>query len=204
MKLCIFTSEYEGNTPSLALLRESCARVGVTLHTYGQGPWPGWLAGKTRDGIAFLESVAGDFTHAMWVDGFDSLVLAPPQIIERTYEGLTDRVIVASELNCWPLSELSEQFPVREGKRFVNAGGYMGPIPLLIQEMQKVIGCCGPHENDQYGWSLRYLEAWPRIQLDTKSLLWRSMSDPDDGGPSCVRHWNGQVPGREEFWRKYA
>ena len=204
MKLCVFTSEYEGNAPSLALLRESCYRAGVTLHTYGNGPWPGWLAGKTRDGIAFLQSLSGDFTHAMWVDGFDSLVLAPASTIMATYSTITDGVIVAAEANCWPDSELSEEFPPTQGKRFVNAGGYMGPIPLLIEEMQKVMGCCGASENDQAGWSVRYLEAWPRIQLDKDSWIWRSMSDPDDGRPSCVRHWNGKIPGREEFWKNYG
>ena len=57
-------------------------------------------------------------------------------------------------------------------------------------------------EDDQLAWTRSYLAgSQPYIQIDHSRSMFACMGDdakvPND---VCVRHWNGRVQGRQEFW----
>ncbi len=205
MNLTVFTAAYDGQHTQLDLLRESCTLLGVELHRYGSGGYPGWKQAKVDDGIKFLDALPGTVDLAMWVDGFDSLLLHGTQEIVARYNALPGgpkKVVVATEHACWPDSHRAEEFiPVVSGNRFPNAGGYIGP-PALLAETLSIVRSYTPGENDQSGWIGAILSGdVPWVVMDRTSRLYQSMNSPKPKEPACVLHWNGKVPGREEFWK---
>lgn len=199
-ELLVFTC---GHDSRLGLLRESCEAVGATLEAYSPEPWPGYVSGKLKAGVRFLQDRTEPF--AMFVDGHDSLLLQPPAEIMGRLRAMGNPVLISGERNCWPDVELATQYKHdMPNKLFLNSGGYIGPRAELMTMMHYVIAEA-EGEDDQRAWTKAYLAGrLPSVQIDHIRWIFASMGDGDDAvrSKSCVAHFNGRVPGREEFWQQ--
>lgn len=192
--LCVFTA---GN--DLALARQSCERVGIRLQEF-DGKWSTFSDIKLVRARAFLETRAEEY--AMWIDGHDSLVLEGEDEILRRFRALRFPVVVSAEQNCFPDPELAEQYPVARDPRYICAGGWIGRRTSLIDVLRR-ISLHDSTDHDQRAWTKAFLAGvLPEVQIDYGRKIYASVGDGDEALTSgaCVMHWNGRVPGREEFW----
>jgi hypothetical protein len=194
--LCVFTTGADD------LLIESGKRVGIEVHNYPCAPFPGYVTGKLKRGVEFLKT--RNEKYAMWVDGRDSLILKPASYIQR-FCPLLPSVMVASEHNCWPDQIAARYYSdwFRNTRTYLNAGGFLGYRNCLIRAMMEVISCAEDgDEDDQRAWTTAFLRGTPTtIGIDQSRRVFCSEGDGDtQSADPCVRHWNGRVPGRQEFW----
>lgn len=198
MSLFLYTA---GEPERLALLQESCDRVGLPLNSY-KAEWSSWAGIKAQEGRRFLEAHCPSGAIAMWVDGHDSLVVQPEAVILERWRWLGGGLVIASEMNCWPEMAWASDYPEAPGNRYLCAGGYIGPRDELIEALA-LVERLSSDGNDQTGWTIAYLEKCFPLKIDHESNLFRSLNSPAHT-ESCVYHWNGKLPGREEWWRSYA
>lgn len=201
--LCVFTTG-----TNLDLLRESCLRVMITLHTYDCNPWKGYVTGKLREAIKFLEKRPE--SYMMWVDGNDSLVLQPEEVILARIKSLGDPILIAAERTCWPSADLAARYRKKSGGLqlgpgpfFINSGGYIGHRDLLLTTMHTVLQHSSDIEDDQLAWTRAYLDdLLPNVQIDHSRLVFSSVGDGPQAltANSCMKHFNGRIPGRDEYW----
>ncbi len=195
--LCIFTANAD------ALLLASAACHGLTVHSYSPNPWKGFTSGKLRDGAAFLQ--AQDCHIAMWTDGGDSLILKPESVILERISALGLPVLISAERNCWPDIHMSDKYPENPpgSPRHLCAGGFIGPKDLVLAAMYTAIREA-VDEDDQRAWTAALTAGLlPSVQIDYGRYIFCSEADGDTAGADpCVRHWNGKVLGREDFWKK--
>lgn len=197
-KLQIFTT---GRESDIGLLVESAQSFGVPIAVY-DAQWTTYVDVKLRRGLEFARSL--DAENLMWLDGNDSLVLAPPDEILSRHKALGGGLILATESNCWPDADLARLYPtVPAGvPRFLNAGGFIGPKEIVLETMAKVLE--GARDgDDQRAWT-----KWFTFQrggvLDYGRRIFASVADGEGALQSgaCTLHWNGRTPGREEYWAK--
>ena len=136
----------------------------------------------------------------MWLDGYDSLILkSEAEILAR----LDAPAPISAERNCFPDSERAEEFPlIGAGPRYLCAGGYIGNREYLIATMETVLSMAATGD-DQRAWTSAYLAgAVSGLAVDRERAIFCSEGDGDtkEADP-CSRHWNGRIPGRDEFWK---
>ncbi len=199
--LCVFTTG-----TNLDLLRESCESVMITLHTYDCNPWKGYVTGKLREGIKFLESRPE--SYMMWVDGNDSLILRPEEDILARIKVFGDPIVIAAEKTCWPDPSFESEYPLDNTyshlPRFINSGGYIGHRDLLLSTMHRVLQSATDIEDDQLAWTRAYTSKMlPDVQIDYTRFIFSSIGDGEEAvkADSCVKHWNGASPGRMAYWQ---
>ncbi len=182
------------------LLLESARRVGIEIASYAVDPWRDYVHGKLRLGVEFLRTRSESV--AMWLDGFDSLILKPEvEILSR----LEATVLISAERNCFPDSERASEFPGTGSlPRFLCAGGYIGKREELVAAMEIVLSMATGGD-DQRAWTAVYLAgAVPGLAIDHERKIFQSMGDGDLTGDTCALHFNGRTPGRDEWWRAYC
>lgn len=192
--LCIFTVNADD------LLKASAARLNLNLCSYDVSPWPGYVTGKLRRGVEFLETRTE--SYAMWVDGHDTLLLKSEADIIKIFELSYSPVVLAAENNCWPDTFASRYYPAQHGP-FINSGAFIGARRCLLAAMQAALASASD-EDDQRAWTTTYIRQAEEfdITLDKQRRLFQCMGDGTPIADPCVLHWNGRTPGREEFWRK--
>lgn len=198
--LCLFTT---GN--DLGLLRQSCTRAGIELQAYNTNPhvWKDFLTTKLSWGLQFLRTRTEEY--AMWVDGHDSLVIQPEEEILQRFMDTEADVLISGETNCWPSKEFESSFRAG-GACYPNSGGYIGYCDALIAAMEEVIRVGDPGNDDQGAWHRAIATGHVDAEIDTERWIFASVGDGEEAlmADSCVKHWNGRTPGREEWWREYG
>ena len=197
-----------------ALMERSAKRVGVEIVRFKEGePWPNdFRVGKLVHGLECVKQLPADMTHVMFVDSSDTLFLAGPEEIVRKFEAMRGQgslAIVSGEKNCYPISELAEQYPAPDSPwRFVNSGSWImrrENVGVVLEDVISRGEYC-----DQLCWHRAYLavvtENWSDVMIDQNCQLFQSMFMQDcgdfslkngrlenlkTGGRPCVLHWNG-------------
>ncbi len=188
---------------NLDLLKESARAVMITVHSY-ESAWSDYVEVKLRKGIQFLVSQMWEHPYAMWVDGNDSLILQPEAEILARLHAAGDPVVIAGESNCWPDAHLAASYPHVPYPHYINAGGFIGPIGSVLRAMHVALQYAATGD-DQRAWTAAYLDkALPDVQIDHSRRIFSCMGDGPvaESVDTCVRHYNGHVGGREEYWRK--
>lgn len=197
--LCVFTT---GNPEKVELLRRSCSEVGIELQTF-DSPWRGYVSTKLRPAIPFLRSRHEQM--AMWIDGNDSLILRGKEEILYRWGMMAVGLLISTESNCWPDAHLESKYPAHDRPRFLNAGGFIGPTPLVITAME-IVAAVADDEDDQRAWTKAFLGGHlPFAGLDYRRRIFASVSDGSESleADSCVKHWNGKTGGRQEFYDQW-
>lgn len=187
-----------------SLLRESAKSVNITLHEYPNPPWTSFLDIKLRKGLVYLSQQLPFRKEelVMWVDGDDSLILKPEHDIVARYMAFGgEHILMSAENSCWPDETLASKFPEVAQPRYLCAGGFIGPKNLVMAAMAQVI-MDAKGDNDQLEWTRSYLAKTIHLQLDHTRRIFANISDGEAAlkADSCVKHWNGKLPGRKEYW----
>ncbi len=220
MSLLVFTMNYSRPPVDWSLLIRSGKRVGIEIASYGEGlGWPNsYGQAKIVDALGFLTERSEDIV--LYTDSQDSFIARPAVDILAGYErAVSPQILLQAEKNCYPEREWGYDYPeVATPWRFICAGGWMGRRESLLQALDEIH--CGElfkinSHCDQRLWTdwyLRFPGAQARAKLDTNCEVFQSMAGTgemeDDGRngvtktyPSVI-HFNGRVPGREEWYGK--
>jgi hypothetical protein len=198
--LLVFTS---GDNTSL--LRRSCEAVGIALAEI-VAPWTDYVDIKLRKAIDFL--IGRPEPYCMWVDGNDTLVLKSESEILARLHALGDPVMTAAECNCWPDPDKAEvyldliRYYLTDQPLYINAGGFIGPKHNLLTVMHTVLSVAKTGD-DQRAWTDAYLAGMiPQMQIDHGRHIFSCAGDGKQAlmADTCMMHFNGHVPGREEYW----
>lgn len=230
MKIWYAAPGYHGHEQADLLLRSAKVH-GITVDLYGgDAPWPGWTQGKLTDLVPELERRAGDYTHVLFMDAFDSLIFGPSSEIERAYrEYGSPPVLLSAEKNCWPQSidYRRYKYDLPNGGmygrdslsswRYLNPGGWIAEIPYAIDRIRLMLSKWNFQNDDMSYWQEAYLSGdLPGAVIDTWCSLFQCMVATSqvsevvmgENGPvnlvtataPLVVHWNGRATGREEWF----
>lgn len=132
-------------------------KLGKTLAGWGWefrpqiGDWRGFASKLNGTHKALPGLMAEGFTHVLFTDAYDSVCVGPP---EEVLPFCTDKLLLSCEVACWPDPSLADQYDVEGWPRwkYVNSGGYLGPISLLDLILKDATG------DDQLWMTRKYLE----------------------------------------------
>ena len=112
-------------------LLESCEKFHIDLQILGAGkPYPG----NGQKIILMLEHLEtlNDNDVALFVDAFDTLILAEPDEILNKFLNAGRPFVLSTEKKCYPLSNLTGKFPSAPTPfRYINTGCYIGYVHFL-------------------------------------------------------------------------
>ncbi|KAL7990893.1 hypothetical protein Chor_014323 [Crotalus horridus] len=74
----------------------------------------------------------------MYVDCYDVIFAGGPEELLKKFQQINHKVVFAADGLIWPDKRLSDKYPiVRSGKRFLNAGGFIGYYPNVNDIVQQ-------------------------------------------------------------------
>lgn len=120
--------------------RKSCERVGLPVHNAFKGNKFTGNGDVIRNIYEALKGLENQYQYAIYADGADSLFL-------KSFEVPTNHVLYSTEKAIWPPTEdLKNKWAQYERDfislvdspwKYLNGGGYCGPIQLLIQFFER-------------------------------------------------------------------
>ena len=200
MKLTVITPCIAPTRNYIRLLDESAKRQGIELDTFGIGqPFVDWRHMLLTYTVPEMKRLHNEgVTHVLYVDGRDSLFVAPLAEIMRKYHELDAPACLMSA---------DDQAPL-EAK--VNAGGYVGELDYLI-DLWTGLALRHTDDADYQNWLWK---EWPvqGITCDVTCAIFQSVDggvatnggrfvNTVTGSHPCVLHFRGgysdPVTGRE-------
>lgn len=148
MKLAVITCGVFGDEATarakLWVFLRSCSKVGIEPLIYGMDrKWTIYRHIKLDMQLEFLKTLAG-YTHILYSDGQDALMLAGTDEILEKYRNMGAPPIVASASH--QLANVSEEdkmypgvFPNYAKYRYPHVGGTLAEIPALIDAFERMM-----------------------------------------------------------------
>lgn len=225
LDLCVFTSSYSHPPADMSLLCRSCERIGIDIHTYGEGTsWPGY-GQRIVDAAEFLRGRKEHF--ALFTDSQDTFLLGSDDLILSRFDAIPADILFSAEPNCWPDASLADHFPPSPTKwRFLNAGGWMGLRTCLIQMLEEASAFLKQWPEDDTRCFVEWFltrppfdpadDPEPVVKIDYTCQIFQCMymyeeGDLDEMGMNTitgtyplVHHFNGRSPGYRENYTKFT
>jgi len=191
VKLAVITACVYPDRKPIHYLEASCKRQGITLLTHGEGhPFGGWAQTLTSLTLPHMRDLEREgYTHVLFTDGSDSIIVAPEQEIVEKYVGLgSPPCLMSADSECYPPIN-GEAFTGPEPWRYVNGGGYIAEIPYFVDLMTRLAQKYAGDGNHQ-SW---IVQEWPieGMKLDTYCRIFQTMD-----GAQSVRILPGMVVNR--------
>jgi hypothetical protein len=116
----------------------------------------------------------------MFTDSYDVVIGAGKEAILAQYDKMEAGILFGAENFCWPDTSLRESYPeAKDGMRFLNSGGFIGPAPLLAK-MLEAGGDIKDTDDDQLFYTRIFLDpklrATFRMRLDSKAELFQNLN----------------------------
>lgn len=200
------------------VLQDSCKRVGIKLHPFGEGKqWNGNWEAKLVEFEKYLRGV--EEPYVMMIDGDDSLMVRGAAAILAEFNSYKAPVLLAANKKPWPQTVECFNFPRTDGYSYPNAGGVIGYTIRVWEAVAYILNHADAimdTRSDQEGWVREYLRLNNTVGIDHWCKIFQNMSaggDEDVRVPSlvynrvtdsnpCVIHFGGRTKGREEMWEK--
>jgi len=225
MKLATVCPCMYPDTKMIHYLMESCAKQGIELKPHGLGVvFGGWARHFISDTVPAVQDLKREgYTHILYTDGMDSIIIAPEEEIIWKYEAAgSPACLMSSDCECFPpIPDADKRFTAAEPWRYVNAGGFIAEIDYFVA-MVKYLAPRYPDEGNHQAW---FVQDWPipGLVLDHKCSIFQPMDGSNktivienrivsvfSGEWPCVLHFRGgysdPVTGRdfkiEPVWRK--
>uniref|UniRef100_A0A671NTM2 Procollagen-lysine,2-oxoglutarate 5-dioxygenase 1 n=1 Tax=Sinocyclocheilus anshuiensis TaxID=1608454 RepID=A0A671NTM2_9TELE len=94
-----------------------------------------------------LEDIQDENRVILFVDSYDVIFSSGPRELLKKFQQAKHRVVFSAETLIWPDRHLEDKHPhVREGKRFLGAGGFIGYAPNLKKMLLDWSGFVGYNE----------------------------------------------------------
>lgn len=202
----------------LWIFLKSCEKFGHTPALYGtERGFSGYRHMLMERMLEYLKTVPSDYTHVLYTDSWDGMMLAPLGEIEWKYQQLgSPPVLVSAYFGLGNVSDMSKYegcFNQDIYYRYPNRGGFMGERDAVIEAFEKMIGCGDATGDDCFLWYRGWQEGWLRPQLDSGCQIFqvteehctivedRLINTITDSRP-CVLHLSGgytdQATGKDE------
>uniref|UniRef100_A0A8C1RPC6 Procollagen-lysine,2-oxoglutarate 5-dioxygenase 1 n=1 Tax=Cyprinus carpio TaxID=7962 RepID=A0A8C1RPC6_CYPCA len=180
--LTVATQETDGFRRFL----RSAKHFNYTIRVLGKGET--WKGGdymsppgggqKVRLLKSALEDIQEENKVILFVDSYDVIFSSGPKELLKKFQQAKHRVVFSAETLIWPDRHLEDKHPhVREGKRFLGAGGFIGYAPNLKQMLSDWSGA--DSDSDQLFFTKIYINPEKRksinITLDNKCRLFQNL-----------------------------
>ncbi|XP_043103743.1 procollagen-lysine,2-oxoglutarate 5-dioxygenase 1 [Puntigrus tetrazona] len=180
--LTVATQETDGFTRFL----RSAKRFNYSVEVLGRGEtWKGgdYMSSpgggqKVRLLKSALEDIQEENKVILFVDSYDVIFSSGPKELLKKFQQAKHRVVFSTETLIWPDRHLEDKYPhVREGKRFLGAGGFIGYAPNLKKMLSDWSGA--DSDSDQLYFTKTYINPEKRksinITLDNKCRLFQNL-----------------------------
>lgn len=223
-KLTVVAAAYYTSMERCSMLVESCKKLDIHLHLFGMGePWPGLYTGKVYRLRREIDQI--DSSYILVTDSSDSFFLANSDDILTKYMGMNVPVVISAEKNCWPSSLIESYYPkISSPWCYLNSGGYIGRKEEIVSVLSYMEGMpildplyrSRDWDNDQFRFSLLYIDSQPSIKLDSRCEIFQTMGNVVEGDVEWrdgylrnlitntypqVIHYNGHAPGMQKDFK---
>ncbi|XP_062988217.1 procollagen-lysine,2-oxoglutarate 5-dioxygenase 2 isoform X2 [Elgaria multicarinata webbii] len=171
---------------------QSAKHFNYTVKVLGQGEE--WKGGEVVNAIGggqkvrLLKSVLETYADredlvVMYVDCYDVIFAGGPEELLKKFQQANHKVVFAADGLIWPDKRLSDKYPiVRSGKRFLNAGGFIGYSPFVNSIVQQ--WNLQDNDDDQLFYTKIYIDPLKRerinITLDHKCNIFQTLNGAVD------------------------
>uniref|UniRef100_A0A672P6Z4 Procollagen-lysine,2-oxoglutarate 5-dioxygenase 1 n=1 Tax=Sinocyclocheilus grahami TaxID=75366 RepID=A0A672P6Z4_SINGR len=109
-----------------------------------------------------LEDIQDENRVILFVDSYDVIFSSGPRELLKKFQQAKHRVVFSAETLIWPDRHLEDKHPhVREGKRFLGAGGFIGYAPNLKKMLSDWSGA--DSDSDQLHFTKIYINPEKRV-----------------------------------------
>uniref|UniRef100_A0A4W4DXV7 Procollagen-lysine,2-oxoglutarate 5-dioxygenase 1 n=1 Tax=Electrophorus electricus TaxID=8005 RepID=A0A4W4DXV7_ELEEL len=125
-----------------------------------------------------LDDVKEEDKIILFIDSYDVVFSSGPKELLKKFQQARHKVVFSSETLIWPDRHLEDKHPhVREGKRFLGAGGYIGYASNLREMVSDWSG--KDDDSDQLYYTKLYIDPEKRksinITLDSKCRMFQNL-----------------------------
>uniref|UniRef100_A0A8C2D6E5 Procollagen-lysine,2-oxoglutarate 5-dioxygenase 1 n=1 Tax=Cyprinus carpio TaxID=7962 RepID=A0A8C2D6E5_CYPCA len=111
-----------------------------------------------------LEDIQEENKVILFVDSYDVIFSSGPKELLKKFQQAKHRVVFSAETLIWPDRHLEDKHPhVREGKRFLGAGGFIGYAPNLKKMVSDWSGA--DSDSDQLYFTKIYINPEKRVSV---------------------------------------
>ncbi|XP_036434918.1 procollagen-lysine,2-oxoglutarate 5-dioxygenase 1 isoform X2 [Colossoma macropomum] len=180
--LTVATKETDG----FKRFMRSARHFNYTVKVLGRGEkWSGGDYMSTPGGgqkVRLLKSALADIKEEdkiiLFIDSYDVIFSSGPKELLKKFQQTKHKVVFSAETLIWPDRHLEDKHPhVREGKRFLGAGGFIGYAPKLKKMVSDWSG--EDNDSDQLFYTKLYINPEKRksinITLDSKCRLFQNL-----------------------------
>lgn len=149
--------------------------------------WTGGDVAQTAGGgqkVRILKEAMKPYASAkdlviLFVDSYDVIFASGPEELLKKFQQTKHSVVFSAEVFIWPNRHLEVKYPhVRDGKRFLNSGGFIGFAPNVYLLMEP--WDLQDKDDDQLFYTNIYLDAEKRanlnITLDHKCRIFQNLN----------------------------
>lgn len=128
-------------------LADSATKSGHAPIVLGEGEVYTCNVDKLRHVSRWLGTkAAADFTHVLFVDGYDSLMLASEAEVLAKFQAFKRPVVICAAVSCYPDRKLAESFaPTSTPWRFPCAGAWLGERDAVIDLVMSALELAPPN-----------------------------------------------------------
>lgn len=224
MKTLLYTaacwpSEAEARA-KLWIFLKSCTKWGHVPALYGMGKgFSGYRHMLMERMLDYLKTVPADYTHVLFTDSWDGMMLVLMAEIESKYQALgSPDVLMSAYFGLGNVSDLAPyegMFDESKFYKYPNRGGYMGKLDAVIAGFERMVSCGDLTGDDCFLHYRGWREGWWRPKLDTECSIFQvteehcgvaandgRLKNYVTGERPCVLHLSGgytdQVTGKDE------
>ncbi|XP_056454742.1 procollagen-lysine,2-oxoglutarate 5-dioxygenase 1 isoform X1 [Gadus chalcogrammus] len=181
--LTVATAETDGFSRFL----RSAKLFNYTVKVLGRGEkWQGgdYMAPGGGQRIRLLKAALEEMKEEqektiLFIDSYDVVFASGPKELLKKFQQSGHRVVFSSETLIWPDRHLEDKYPhVREGNRFLGAGGFIGYLPNVKTMVADWTG--EDHDSDQLFFTNIYINPEKRksinITLDSRCRLFQNLN----------------------------
>ncbi|XP_061829196.2 procollagen-lysine,2-oxoglutarate 5-dioxygenase 1 isoform X2 [Nerophis lumbriciformis] len=125
-----------------------------------------------------VEEMKDEDKIILFIDSYDVILASSPREVLKKFVQAQHKVVFSSESLIWPDRHLEDKHPhVREGNRFLGAGGFIGYLPNIKEMLADWAGA--DNDSDQLFFTKIYINPDKRksinITLDSKCRLFQNL-----------------------------
>lgn len=159
------------------LFMKSCWKYGHRPELYGVGKgFPGYKTMMLDYQYEYLKTIPSDYTHVLFEDGWDSLMLSDMNEIETKYRTMgSPDMLVSAYFGLGNVSDMAPykgMFDETKYYRYPNRGGYIGRREYVVEMFKQMVKLPRQTGDDCHNWYDLWASGW-RPMLDSRCEIFQ-------------------------------